>query len=74
MFYELEGAVTFRCGGKTFEVEKGGVIFLPRGIRHGYTLQSEGVVRLLVITASVREGISGGWGGFGRRWSWGRGN
>lgn len=64
MFYVLEGAVTFRCGGETFEVEKGGFIFLPRGIEHGYTLQSEGPVRLLVITAPVREGMSGGWGGF----------
>ncbi|HNB50626.1 MAG TPA: cupin domain-containing protein [Anaerolineales bacterium] len=64
MFYVLEGAVSFRCGDKTFAVEKGGFIFLPRGIKHGYTLQSEGPVRLLVITAPVREGTSGGWGGF----------
>ncbi len=63
MFYVLEGVVTIRCGGKTFEVEKGGVSFLPRGIKHGYTLQSDGVVRLLVITAPVREGMSGGWSG-----------
>ena len=64
MFYVLEGAVTFRCGDETFDLEKGGFIFLPRGIEHGYTLQSEGPVRLLVVTSPVREGILGGWGGF----------
>lgn len=64
MFYVLEGAVTFRCGEKTFEVEQGGFILLPRGIKHGYTLRSEGPIRLLVITAPVREEQSGGWGGF----------
>src|SRR5438093_10077832 len=35
MFYVLEGALTFRCGGETFDVVKGGFIFLPRGIEHG---------------------------------------
>ena len=64
MFYVLEGAVTFRCGGESFDVEQGGFIFLPRGIEHGYTLRSEGPARLLVVTAPVREGASGGWGGF----------
>lgn len=63
MFYVLEGAVTFQCGGKTFDLREGGFIFLPRGIEHGYTLGSD-PVRLLVITAPVREGATGGWGGF----------
>ena len=64
LFYVLEGALTFRCGGKTFDVEKGGFIFLPRGIEHGYTIRSTEHVRLLVVTAPVRDGASGGWGGF----------
>ena len=64
MFYVLEGAVTFRCGGENFDVEQGGFIFLPRGLKHGYTLRGAGPVRLLVITAPVRAGASGGWGGF----------
>lgn len=64
LFYVLEGALTFRCGGKTFDVEKGGFIFLPRGIEHGYTIHSTEPVRLLVVTAPVRDGASGGWGGF----------
>jgi quercetin dioxygenase-like cupin family protein len=64
MFYVLEGAITFRCGKETFDVEKGGFIFLPRGIEHSYSIRNEDPVRLLVITAPVREGTTGGWGGF----------
>jgi quercetin dioxygenase-like cupin family protein len=51
MFYVLEGAITFRCGGESFDLEKGGFIFLPRGIQHGYTIRSEDAVRLIVVTA-----------------------
>ena len=64
MFYVLEGAVTFHCGGETFDLGKGGFIFLPHGIEHGYTIHNENPVRLLVITAPVRVGPGRGWGGF----------
>ena len=64
MFYILEGAIRFRCGNETFELEKGGFVFLPRGIKHGYTILSDGPVRLLVVTSPVRDGSSAGWGGF----------
>jgi quercetin dioxygenase-like cupin family protein len=64
MFYVLEGAITFRCDGTTFDLEKGGFIFLPRGIEHGYTIRSEEPVRLFVVTSPVRDGSNSGWGGF----------
>jgi len=64
MFYVLEGAITFRCGEESFDLEQGGFIFLPCGLQHGYTIRSADPVRLLVVTAPVREGTSGGWGGF----------
>jgi|SRR5579872_4122429 len=64
MFYVLEGAISFHCGGETFNLEKGGFIFLPRNIQHGYTILTDNPVRLLVITAPTRDGVSGGWGGF----------
>ncbi|SRR6266540_4932784 len=64
MFYVLEGAVTFRCGEETFDVEKDGFIFLPHGIEHSYTIRSEDPVRLIVITSPIREGANRGWGGF----------
>lgn len=63
MFYVLEGALTFRCGNQSFEVESGGFVFLPRGVEHGYTIRSDGPVRLLVVTAPPRD-RSDGWGGF----------
>lgn len=64
MFYVLEGSITFRCNEETFDLEKGGFVFLPRGIQHGYTILSESPVRLLIVTAPVRQGLEGGWGGF----------
>ena len=64
MFYVLEGDITFQCSEETFDVEQGGFIFLPAGIRHGYTIRSENPVRLLVVTAPVRSHKSQGWGGF----------
>jgi quercetin dioxygenase-like cupin family protein len=64
MFYVLEGEVAFHCAGETFEVGRGSFVFLPRGLKHGYTIRSAGPVRLLVVTSPVREGASGGWGGF----------
>ena len=64
MFYVLEGAITFQCGETTFDLEKGGFVFLPSGIEHAYTIRYENPVRLLVVTSPVRDGSSGGWGGF----------
>jgi quercetin dioxygenase-like cupin family protein len=63
MFYVLEGQLSFQCNDQRFEVEPGGFVFLPRGVEHGYTIRSDGPVRLLVITAPPRE-RSNGWGGF----------
>jgi quercetin dioxygenase-like cupin family protein len=64
IFYVLEGAVTFRCGDESFDVEDGGFIFLPHGIEHGYSIRSAGDVRLLVITSPSQPDAIGGWGGF----------
>ena len=64
MFYVLEGAITFQCGGETFDLERGGFVFLPHGIEHSYTIRRQEPVRLIVVTAPAREGASGGWGGF----------
>ena len=50
IFYVLSGSMTFRCGRRSFDVEKHGFVFLPRGIPHGYTIRSRSA-RLLVITS-----------------------
>ena len=64
MFYVLEGAITFRCGDATFDLEKGGFVFLPAGIEHGYTIRGDDPVRLIVVSCPPRAGVSGSWGGF----------
>ena len=63
MLYVLEGGLTFQCGDQHLDVEAGGFVFLPRGVQHGYTIRTDGLVRLLVITAPPRE-KGEGWGGF----------
>jgi hypothetical protein len=45
-------------------VEKGGFVFLPRGIEHGYQIRGASDVHLLVVTAPAQEDAEGGWGGF----------
>jgi quercetin dioxygenase-like cupin family protein len=45
-------------------LEKGGFIFLPAGIEHGYTIGGDDSVRLIVVTSPIREGAGAGWGGF----------
>lgn len=64
LFYVLLGELTFRCGGESFEVGEGGFVYLPQGIEHGYSIRSEGEVRLLVITFPPRLATAEGWGGF----------
>ena len=63
MFYVVEGELTFECDGRRFDVEAGGFVFLPQGLKHNYTIRTDGAVRLLVITAPPRPG-SESWGGF----------
>jgi mannose-6-phosphate isomerase-like protein (cupin superfamily) len=63
MFYVVEGDVAFHCGDENFELGAGGFVFLPRGIPHGYTLRSDGDVRMIIITTPPRQPASDGWGG-----------
>ncbi len=63
-FYVLDGSVTFRCGEETYEADAGGFVLLPRGIEHGYTIRSDGDVRLLAVTSPAPDDGAPGWGGF----------
>ena len=64
IFYVLAGELTFRCGDQTFDLSDGGFIYLPQGIEHGYTIRSDGMVRLIAITFPTRASAGEGWGGF----------
>ena len=46
MFYVLDGAITFFCGGEQFDLEKDGFIFLPHGKPHSYRIHGDDPVRL----------------------------
>jgi quercetin dioxygenase-like cupin family protein len=64
IFYVLEGELSFRCGDESFDVGAGGFIYLPQGIKHGYTIRSDGTVHLIVVAFPTRAAEGVGWGGF----------
>jgi quercetin dioxygenase-like cupin family protein len=53
IFYVLSGTLTFDCGGQSFKVKENGFIYLPRGIPHGYTIDSREVRLLGISTPSA---------------------
>ena len=64
IFYVLVGELTFHCGGEAFDIGAGGFIYLPQGIEHGYTIRSEGLVRLITVSFPAQNAAGAGWGGF----------
>jgi quercetin dioxygenase-like cupin family protein len=62
-FYVLEGELTFQCGDATARATKGSFVFLPRGVPHGFVVESDTPVRmltLLVPAGSERMFVEGG--------------
>ena len=49
-FYVLEGNLTFYVGEEIYEASPGTFVFLPHGIAHSYTFETD-VVRMLSIVA-----------------------
>lgn len=54
-FYVLDGELSVRCGGDTFEAPAGSFVFLPRGRPHQFRSATGRPARLLLI--SVPGGI-----------------
>jgi quercetin dioxygenase-like cupin family protein len=50
LFYVLDGNLTFTCGDRSFDVGPRGFIFLPRDIPHSFSIHSDGLARMLVMT------------------------
>jgi quercetin dioxygenase-like cupin family protein len=48
-FYVLEGELTFQCGDRTARATAGSFVFLPRGIPHGFVVESDTPVRMLTL-------------------------
>jgi len=49
-FYVLEGAMRGYCGEQTWRATKGSFVWLPRGVPHGYAVDSDETLRTLAIT------------------------
>jgi len=53
LFYVLEGELTVICGGRELRAGPGGVAFLPRGVPHGFRVETETARAFVVITPST---------------------
>lgn len=56
-FYVLEGRVTFRVGEETYEAGPGSFVFGPRGVPHGYTVNTPTARLLMLFSPAGFEGF-----------------
>ena len=57
IFYVLEGEVVFAVSDRTIKATPGTMIFLPRDVRHSFTIESEQYRMLLLVTPAGFEGF-----------------
>jgi quercetin dioxygenase-like cupin family protein len=50
-FYLLEGELTVSCGDRVWRVTPGSFVFLPRGIKHSFTVEGATPAKMLQITS-----------------------
>ncbi len=51
VFLVLDGAFTVVCGDRTWQAHPGSLVFLPRGVPHGFAVSGDGPGRTLLINA-----------------------
>ena len=56
IFFLVDGHLQVRCGDDTWQAEAGSLIFLPRGVPHGFTNSDRGPARTLLINAPAGFG------------------
>jgi quercetin dioxygenase-like cupin family protein len=56
-FYIFEGSMTVTCGEHSWEATAGSFVFLPRGVKHGFTVTGDTPLRGLQLT--VPAGFEG---------------
>lgn len=56
VFYLVDGTLQVTCGDDSWHVEPGSVVFLPRGVRHGFVAGSDRPARALLIHAPAGFG------------------
>lgn len=55
IFYILEGEIAFSVGDRTIKGTPGTMIFLPRDVRHSFTIESEQYRMLILVTPAGFE-------------------
>ena len=53
VFYLVDGTLDVTCGDESWRVGPGWVVFLPRGVPHGFVAGSDGPARTLLINAGA---------------------
>jgi quercetin dioxygenase-like cupin family protein len=56
IFYVLEGEIVFSVGDRTIKGAQGTMVFLPRNVRHSFTIESEQLRMLQLLTPAGLEG------------------
>lgn len=56
IFYLLEGEIVVSVGDRTIKATPGSVVFLPREVRHSFTIESEESRMLILVTPAGLEG------------------
>lgn len=56
IFYVLEGEITVSVGDRTIRGTSGTMIFLPRDVRHSFTIESEQSRMLILVTPAGFDG------------------
>lgn len=54
-FYILDGAWTFRCGETLTDADPGTLLFLPRGLMHGFTAHTDACRALVIMSPGGLE-------------------
>ena len=57
VFYIIEGEMTFSVGEQTIKAAPGTMVFAPRGIAHSFTIDSDQVRVLVLMTPAGLEGF-----------------
>jgi quercetin dioxygenase-like cupin family protein len=52
VFFLLAGELAITCGDDQFDAGPGDFVFLPRDVPHRYSIKTDGLVHLLVVTVT----------------------
>ena len=55
VFYILSGELTFICGENAIDAGPNDFVFLPANVPHAYTVKTDGLVHLLVVTITREQ-------------------